>query len=117
MPRKTCKQFYYAVHKGRKPGVYSDWKTCEPFVHKFKGAVCKKFSTKKEAEYFLQNGSLIQVTQCMETKSNKLHSSLVNQVIVKQTSQVPLMLGMKVTMKTKPKKLLLPLIKQIKQTA
>ena len=57
MPRKTCKAFYYAVHKGRKPGVYSDWKTCELQVNKFKGSVCKKFSTRAEAENFVLNGN------------------------------------------------------------
>ena len=44
--------FYYAVQKGKKPGVYSNWNDCKAQVTGFSGAVYKKFSTKTEAEAF-----------------------------------------------------------------
>ena len=44
--------FYYAVQKGKKPGVYSNWNDCKAQVKGFSGAVYKKFSTKAEAEAF-----------------------------------------------------------------
>ena len=44
--------FYYAVQKGKKPGVYSNWNDCKAQVTGFSGAVYKKFGTKAEAEAF-----------------------------------------------------------------
>ncbi len=44
--------FYYAVQKGKKPGVYNSWNECKAQVTGFSGAVYKKFSTKAEAEAF-----------------------------------------------------------------
>lgn len=46
---------YYAVAKGRKPGIYTSWIDCESQVKKFKGAVYKKFGTKEEAIEFIKN--------------------------------------------------------------
>ena len=44
--------FYYAVQKGKKPGVYSNWNDCKAQVTGFSGAVYKKFATRAEAEAF-----------------------------------------------------------------
>ena len=44
---------FYAVHKGRTPGIYKDWPSCNQQVMKFSGAVFKKFSTQEEANQFL----------------------------------------------------------------
>lgn len=44
---------YYAVRKGKKPGIYSDWSSAEKQVKGFSGAVYKSFSTKEEAEQFI----------------------------------------------------------------
>lgn len=44
---------YYAVRKGKKPGIYTDWETCKAQVHGFKGAIYKSFTSLKEAENFL----------------------------------------------------------------
>ncbi len=44
--------FYYAVQKGKKPGVYNSWDECKAQVTGFSGAVYKKFSTRAEAETF-----------------------------------------------------------------
>lgn len=52
MPTKK----YYAVHKGRICGVFTDWSITKESVNKFQGAVYKSFSTFDEAEYFHRNG-------------------------------------------------------------
>ena len=57
---------FYAVHKGRIPGVYKDWKSCEEQVNKFSGADFKKFPTEKQAKDYVLNGKSI---------STKLNSS------------------------------------------
>lgn len=43
---------YYAVKKGKTPGVYLTWEDCKAQVDGFSGAVYKSFPTKAEAENF-----------------------------------------------------------------
>ncbi|KIJ27162.1 hypothetical protein M422DRAFT_271716 [Sphaerobolus stellatus SS14] len=52
----TPSRWYYAVHKGRNPGVYNTWAQCEPQVRDFANAKYKKFHTYTEAENFVQYG-------------------------------------------------------------
>lgn len=44
---------YYAVQKGRKPGIYTNWDECKAQVDKFVGAVYKSFQNYDEACVFL----------------------------------------------------------------
>ena len=44
---------YYAVARGRKPGVYTDWGQAERQVNGFSGALHKKFKTRVEAQRFV----------------------------------------------------------------
>ena len=43
---------FYAVKKGKVPGVYTTWDACRRMVHGFPGAVYKSFPTREEAETF-----------------------------------------------------------------
>lgn len=45
---------YYAVAKGKNPGICRDWNTCNAQVKGFPKAKYKKFSTKKEADEFIK---------------------------------------------------------------
>lgn len=45
---------YYAVKKGKNPGIYNTWDECKAQVDGFSGAVYKSFKTKDEAENFIQ---------------------------------------------------------------
>lgn len=45
---------FYAVKKGKVPGIYTTWDACRSMVHGFKGAVYKSFASRKEAELFLK---------------------------------------------------------------
>lgn len=47
-------KFYYAVQKGRHPGVYENWSDCQREVTGVAGAVFKKFKTRAEAEAFVK---------------------------------------------------------------
>lgn len=50
-------KFYYAVQKGRHPGIYENWSDCQREVIGATGAVYKKFKTRAEAEAFVkENG-------------------------------------------------------------
>jgi ribonuclease HI len=47
---------YYAVHKGRNPGIYTNWCDCKKQIDKYDGAIFKKFLDKAEAIKFLEIG-------------------------------------------------------------
>lgn len=49
-----AKQNYYAVRKGRIPGIYLTWDDASKQVHGFEGAVFKKFPTIAEAAVFME---------------------------------------------------------------
>lgn len=44
---------YYAVRIGRNPGIYHTWDECKRETMGFKGASFKKFSTREDAETFI----------------------------------------------------------------
>jgi ribonuclease HI len=44
---------YYAVRRGRIPGVYEEWSECEAQVKGFPNALYKSFRTRLEAEFYL----------------------------------------------------------------
>ncbi len=47
------KEKFYAVKKGRKPGIYRTWAECSKQVNKFSGAKFKSFDSLREAENYL----------------------------------------------------------------
>jgi len=49
-------KYYYAVHVGRKQGVFSTWNECEQQVKAFSGSKYKKFTSFEEAECFVLHG-------------------------------------------------------------
>lgn len=49
------KKYFYAVKKGKNPGVYLTWEECNNQVKGYKNAIFKKFSTEKEAYNFLED--------------------------------------------------------------
>lgn len=44
---------YYAVKKGRNPGIYTSWDSCLKEVKGYSGAIYKSFKTKEEAESYM----------------------------------------------------------------
>ena len=44
---------FYAVKKGKKPGIYKSWNDCKNQVNKFPGAIHKSFKTLSEAIEFM----------------------------------------------------------------
>lgn len=44
---------YYAVKKGKKPGIYLTWDECKEQVDKVRGAIFKSFSNFEDAENFI----------------------------------------------------------------
>ncbi|MDO5155283.1 MAG: ribonuclease H family protein [Eubacteriales bacterium] len=73
---------YYAVAKGKTPGIYFTWDDCKAQIDHFSGAVYKGFATIEEAEAFISMAgthSVIEhntnITQSQETVavSSKAH--------------------------------------------
>lgn len=48
------KKKYYAVVKGRNPGIYETWEDCEAQINGFKGAIYRSFSSEEEANDYLE---------------------------------------------------------------
>ena len=48
---------YYAVKKGKVPGIYFNWNDCKAMVDGYQGAVYKSFKTIEEAEAFVHGGN------------------------------------------------------------
>lgn len=49
---------YYAVKKGKVPGIYFNWNDCKAMVDGYPGAVYKSFKTIEEAENLLTERKL-----------------------------------------------------------
>lgn len=50
------KNRFYVVWKGKKPGIYSSWSSCQAQIKEFPGAKFRAFDSKKEAEEALKRG-------------------------------------------------------------
>ncbi|CAM9014766.1 unnamed protein product [Wickerhamomyces anomalus] len=57
-----AKQAFYAVQKGKAPGVYKTWDECKAQVIGFSGAIYKKFNSIGDAQHFI-NGSILSHTK------------------------------------------------------
>ena len=55
MPGKGKKNKFYVVKVGRNPGIYNDWTEAEKHITGYKGAVCRSFPTKKEAQKYFRS--------------------------------------------------------------
>lgn len=50
---------YYAVRKGKTPGIYDTWDICKSMTEGFSGAEYKSFKTREEAESYMAGGSAV----------------------------------------------------------
>jgi len=48
---------YYAVHRGRKTGIYRSWHECDKQVTGYNGGLFKKFDSESEAAAFVKHGT------------------------------------------------------------
>ena len=57
---------YYAVAKGKTPGIYLTWNDCKAQVDGFSGAVYKSFLTLQEAELFIEKVNGVDLIESFE---------------------------------------------------
>lgn len=55
--------YYYAVHKGNKPGIYYNWNDCLNYIKGYPNSVYKKFNDREHAEYFVKYGKMPSLDQ------------------------------------------------------
>jgi ribonuclease HI len=101
------KRQYYAVVRGRTPGVYRSWEECEREVRGFKGNLYKGFSEEGEAKAFMQQNLMGETGKAMESNpgvnlnfnSNQREAtSVIRSNIPKQSLRPPLSKGSVVRM-------------------
>lgn len=67
---------YYAVKKGKVPGIYFSWNDCKAMVDGYQGAVYKSFKTIEEAEAFVRGGNAgIKTNNAAATKKTALQDN------------------------------------------
>ena len=59
---------YYAVKKGKKPGIYIKWDECKAQIFKYPGAIYKSFKTLSEAKQFMENKPNIEIIKSNNEK-------------------------------------------------
>lgn len=57
MPKAARSPKYYAVSRGRRPGVYRTWEECQRQINGYSHAEFKSFDTEAKAQRFVQQGS------------------------------------------------------------
>jgi ribonuclease HI len=68
--------YYYSVHKGHNKGIFSSWKECKKNTVGYNNSVYEKFTSKKDAEYFLKHGkNPIKVK--IESKKSKNNKKII----------------------------------------
>lgn len=72
----SAKSAFYAVRKGRKPGVYTNWSECESQVKGFPAPKFKKFLTEDEAWTFVRGNDMgcAAASSCASTASKNTKS-------------------------------------------
>eukprot|EP00029_Vermamoeba_vermiformis_P001672 TRINITY_DN11887_c0_g1_i1.p1 TRINITY_DN11887_c0_g1~~TRINITY_DN11887_c0_g1_i1.p1 ORF type:complete len:347 (+),score=56.19 TRINITY_DN11887_c0_g1_i1:42-1082(+) len=55
MSKRNNSTKWYAVRKGRKPGIYTQWNDCNAQVTGFKGSEFKSFTAEKDAQEYLKD--------------------------------------------------------------
>ncbi|KAL4905366.1 Caulimovirus viroplasmin-domain-containing protein [Aspergillus multicolor] len=60
---------FYAIQRGHKPGVYTNWANAQDQIRGFQKPRYKKFSTREEAEEFVKlGGEFVQFASSTDTK-------------------------------------------------
>ncbi|WP_208559340.1 viroplasmin family protein [Marinilactibacillus kalidii] len=60
-------QKFYAVKKGRKPGIYTTWPQAQQQISGYSGAEFKSFATKQEAEQFINPKEVVSTVSAEDT--------------------------------------------------
>ncbi|KAM4043192.1 ribonuclease H1-like isoform 1-T3 [Anomaloglossus baeobatrachus] len=76
--RSSVARMFYAVRKGRNPGVYKTWAECKEQVDRFPAARYKKFASEEEAWRFVKDNPGVLQKPCLTESASKSQSSSSN---------------------------------------
>lgn len=77
---------FYAVKKGRQPGVYNSWDECSEQVKGYSGAVYKKFKVESDAQAFVSGEANSSVKTLNATEDqNNIPDVPTNEIVVLYT--------------------------------
>jgi len=74
---------FYAVSKGRLPGIYTTWNECQKQVHKFSGAIFASFKTMKEAQEFINRNKTDTLCENFYIKPSPISNTLCENFYIK----------------------------------
>ena len=92
------KEKFYAVKKGRNPGIYRTWAECSKQVNKFSGAKFKSFDTLQEAENYMGKKIIENLSNNKQNKNSTQNIYYYVPIIEKQ--KLPKIYLFKKTLKT-----------------
>jgi uracil-DNA glycosylase len=75
----SSKPKFYAVVQGLQPGIYDDWEMAKEHVVGYPGAIYKSFSTKKEAEEYMEKKAMEVHSQKEESQPTSLLATLTQE--------------------------------------
>lgn len=70
----TVEKQFYAVKKGKVPGIYTSWAKCEKQLDGYKDAYVKSFDTEEEAKTFMNTNHKAQGSQSRPQKTGNTHA-------------------------------------------
>jgi ribonuclease HI len=80
--KDMSKLFYYAVVRGRSPGVYNSWAECSKQVTGFSGAIYKKYASKEEATFAVSSGTIESVYKSSDISEDESRPIFENSIVV-----------------------------------
>ena len=75
----SSKPKFYAVVQGLQPGIYDDWEMAKEHVVGYPGAIYKSFSSKKEAEEYMEKKAMEVHSQKEESQPTSLLATLTQE--------------------------------------
>ena len=80
-----AKKKYYAVKKGKTPGIYLTWEDCKAQTEGFSGAIYKSFPTLEQAEQYVEGESSWDDDSQREEKTKAVAEEKERQETLKKT--------------------------------
>lgn len=73
-----AKKNYYAVRKGKTPGIYRTWEECKSQIDGVSGAIFKGFSTLEEAEAYIRGEEAVPSPPVKQPKGKEVGEPMVS---------------------------------------
>jgi ribonuclease HI len=91
MDSASCAPHFYAVRRGRVPGIYNSWADCKKNTNGYKGALYKKFYNMNDAKVFMASSSKSRNKKIRddEKKAHEMYGKLPRNTAAHMTAPCP----------------------------